>query len=166
MPMTGLDEMARRIGKRIKNKFLQELLEHGNVTTACAVVGKSRTAMYDVKAADEDFAHAWKLAIDAFVDGVVQDEVLSIAANGYKIRSKKRGVSAKKGSYSERIVTQKRHPLLALRVLERRHPDYMPQSKQIQEGGVTGVLIVPPMIDDPDEFDAAFGIQSSEENTE
>lgn len=52
-----------------KAKFIKKLKStHGNVSRACRAVGISRTAAYDHKKADENFARLWDETIEAVSD--------------------------------------------------------------------------------------------------
>lgn len=75
--------MANRT-KRTPEKraaFLEALGKTASVTRACKVVRLGRTAIYDWRNADEDFAKAWDTAVERGTDAL-EDEAVRRAHEG------------------------------------------------------------------------------------
>lgn len=62
-------------------EFLDELAKGVSVAGAASAIGLSRTAMYQRRAADEDFATAWDEAVEAGTD-ILEDEARRRAVDG------------------------------------------------------------------------------------
>ena len=70
-----------KLTKEIRERFLQALANTGNVTTAVAVAGTSRTRVYELRKADPAFASAWEEAEESAVDRL-EDEARRRAVDG------------------------------------------------------------------------------------
>jgi len=68
---------------RAKEAFLSEIVEHGNVSRACARLGLNRSTVYAWRE-DPEFASAWTVAFELRRDAM-RDEVVekALAATGY-----------------------------------------------------------------------------------
>ena len=57
-----------KLTKSAKADFLRELSQTCNVTLACRAIGVSRTAVYELKEKDEEFAVEWESAVEEAID--------------------------------------------------------------------------------------------------
>ena len=145
-----------RIGKRLKEQFLRQLEETGNVTATAKSIGISVSGAYALRQRDEQFAQDWQDAERAFLEGV-KDQVYEWSTKGWmEIKEKRIG-----NSVASREITRKLSPQLALRVLERRHPDFRPTG-ELDVNMPQGVLIIPAPMNDVDEWERAFGGRGSD----
>lgn len=62
-----------RLTPKKRAKFLQCLIDTGNVSRAAASIGISRTRMYELKKEDEAFAQAWDEAVDIGIDHLEEE---------------------------------------------------------------------------------------------
>lgn len=148
----------RRIGKRARAQFLADFAENGNVGDAAEAAGHNRSSFYRLRDSDPEFMEEWQLAEQMFL-GDLEGQVYGWAMNGY-MKAKEKTVLNKNGKVlgRERTAERVRDPRLAVRVLERRKPEWKPRQEiDPGEGAKTGVLIVPGIISSEDAFDAAFG---------
>lgn len=125
---------ARKLGKRLRVKFCAHISEHGSVTEAALLIGRSRQDLYKLRREDAIFAAEWDAARDAYLYGTIEDTVIDAAVNGYTVGEEKRDA---KGEVLHKKLIKKRDVRLAMRILERRHPDYRP-TQRIEETGRDG----------------------------
>lgn len=64
--------MNRRISirKEARERFLEELTRHGNVSRAAEAIGRSRWTLYRYRADHPDFAELWDQANEQFIDAL------------------------------------------------------------------------------------------------
>lgn len=140
-----------RVPKRVKRAFIAQLEETGNVTQTCKALGVAVSTMYHLRKKDDEFAEDWADAERAFLEGV-KDQVYDWATKGWmEVKEKRVG-----NSVAHREIVRKLSPQLAMRVLERRHPDFRPHG-EMELNVPQGVLIVPRPINDIDEWERMFG---------
>jgi len=132
-----------------EQEFLDKLAELPHVTRAANVGGRARELFYRRRKQDKEFAAAWDLAIDIGLGGL-QDKVVDWALNGYTVVERTMKGSTEVGRRERQVID----PALALRILERRHPDWKPK-QEVTAKGPTGVLIVPGRMDVED-WEARF----------
>lgn len=156
--------MAKRISKREQRRFLEMVSDDGNVSKAAEALGRSRGSYYDLAARDSEFAKALKGARDLALNGL-DDAVMTWARDGYFIQTQE-SKRNKDGELAVVATKQERRidPRLALRVLERRHPDYKPKA-DLDVGGKAGVLIVPGIVTSEADFDEQFGGDGSDDSS-
>lgn len=82
-PRMGKGSMSARATRTPKKReaFLRALATTANVLRSCKAARVSRTAIYDWRAADEDFAKAWDTALDLGSDAL-EDEAVRRATEG------------------------------------------------------------------------------------
>lgn len=149
--------MGKRVTKRQQRQFLELVAEDGNVTAAAEALGRNRATFYTIAERDEEFAKALKAARQDAIYGL-EDRVLDWARNGFTIASQESVVDekGKKVGRTKQKAEKRFDPRLALRVLERRHPDYKPKS-DVDVSAKSGVLIVPGIMASEEDFDEKFG---------
>ena len=145
--------MARgvRVPKRTLRRFLEGLADTGNVTATCKELGVSVATLYGIRQRDETFAEQWEEAERVYLEGL-KDQVYEWASKGWVEGQEKRVGN----QVVERTVKRRVDPKLALRVLERRHPDFRPAS-DLEVNVPQGVLVVPGMMEDEGEWERLFG---------
>ena len=68
---------------RAKEDFLNEIVEHGNVSQACARLGLNRSTVYSWRE-DPEFNRAWNVAFELRRDAIREDIVeKALATTGY-----------------------------------------------------------------------------------
>lgn len=66
--------MGKALTKQQKSDFIKKLrLTGGNVSKACGAIKISRSAAYEHKKSDSDFAELWEEAINAGVDDLIEE---------------------------------------------------------------------------------------------
>ncbi len=118
--------------------FLSALAQHGNASRAASDAGRARQSFYAIRASDHEFSQRWDAAEIEYLD-TLKEHCQAVAVDGYEIVTE---FYDSEGELTARRVEKRRDPKLALRILERRHPDYLPKS-QTQVEGRSGVLVVP-----------------------
>ena len=146
--------MAKRISKRDKTRFLEHFAETGNAKEAAELIGRSRGHLYAVRDKDPEFGAAWDNAEFLYLEGL-QDTVYDWAENGFTIATQEQKAD---GTVVKRRIERRYDMRLAVRVLERRHPNWKP-SQTVDVDAKRGVLVVPGIIEDPDEFDRTFSTE-------
>lgn len=84
MPKKAASSRTARTPKKEawKDRFIARLTESPNVTAACAAAGIGRTAAYEHREKDAEFAQRWEEAIEAAVDvleDVARERALTIS---------------------------------------------------------------------------------------
>lgn len=86
LPTHNVDRLARAMTrKRVAGKyrlFLEALSRSPNISAACRAAGLSRTALYERKAADPEFARQWDEIEQASIDAL-ETEAWRRSAAGY-----------------------------------------------------------------------------------
>jgi hypothetical protein len=150
--------VSRKIAKRKRQKFLELLLENGcNVTAAAETIGVHRSSLYTIRDQDPDFAVAWQQAELLYLEGL-QETVFDWAENGYTVSSQEMVVDAQgqQVGRTKRKIEKRYDMRLAVRVLERRHPNWKP-SGEVAVTTPTGVLIVPGISESVEAWEKEFG---------
>lgn len=149
--------MGRRIAKRDRKKFLQTLGETGSVVEAAEAGKHDRTSWYALRQREPDFAEEWDAARHLYLDDV-ESQVLDWAMNGYTVASTETIVDEQGNQVGrqKRKIERRYDARLALRILERRHPDYKPGS-DVSVTTPTGVLVVPGVSESEEDWEAEFG---------
>jgi hypothetical protein len=70
------------VGNRDRERFLGELRREWTVTGVARRAGHDRSKFYELLRSDEEFAEAWKQAVEAGID-VIEDEVTRYATEGW-----------------------------------------------------------------------------------
>lgn len=149
--------MARRINKSTKVAFLNYLAGSGNVVEAAQHIGRDRGHLYEIRDRDPEFARLWDASRAMYLDEI-EGQVLNWAMNGFTIASSETLVdeSGKQVGMTKRKLEKRYDARLALRILERRHPDYKPGA-DITVSTPTGVLIVPGISESVQAWEDEFG---------
>lgn len=149
--------MARRISKRDKRKFLDALAATGSVVEAADAVERPRGQFYVHREEDPDFAQAWDAARREYLDEV-EGQVIDWAMNGYTVASTETVVDAQgqQIGHTKRKIERRYDARLAMRILERRHPDYKPGT-DVSVSTPTGVLVVPGTSASEEDWEKTFG---------
>ncbi len=144
----------RKVSQKDRKTFLALVAEDGNVTGAAEAVDRHRDTFYGIAETDVDFGKAFAFARMSNIHRL-EENVLDWARNGFEITSIETYISAKGVAGRSKTKTEiKIDPKLALRILERRHPDYKPTS-EISVDTPTGVLIMPAPLT-LEQWEAAF----------
>ncbi len=118
-------------GAQQRAKFLQALRMVGHVGKAAEEAGPHPSTFYKLREKDPEFRREWAAAIDTFYRGPMESHVIDLAFNGYvEVTSKRQVLPNGQMVEVERKVVNRKFPTLALRLLERRHPDYMPKEER------------------------------------
>lgn len=153
--------MASRINKRDRALFLAELVEHGNTSKAAAVVGRSRSAIAELVKRDEAFAEEVHAAKALYLDALA-DNITTMTAEGVvtMIEERKKTGRGKDAKFEPVKQTVMRRPDVrgAIRILERRHPDFQPTSS-VRFSGQSGVLVVPARVASMEELEKLYGTE-------
>jgi hypothetical protein len=88
----------RRIGARKQKKFLERIRDGETVTDAAKAAGINRQYLYELRDADHDFRQQWARADRMYLDALADELVTMTRAD--------------------------KSPMMMLRILERRHPDW------------------------------------------
>lgn len=148
--------MANSLAKRERKRFLEEMVEHGNMKKACAAIERGRTTVYNAMQNDEEFGAAVKLARQHYLDDCA-DTATDLALNGFVIVSE---IRDKKGAIRQRQIIKRPDLRTLVRILERRHPDFKPeQSINLKAGGVLFVPVAPDTMED---FEKQYATGSGE----
>jgi hypothetical protein len=155
--------VARRINKKTKVEFLTVLAQTGNVVEAARVIGRDRGHLYEIRDRDPEFARAWDASRTMYLDEI-EGQVLDWAINGYNVASTETVVDAQGNQVGmqKRKIERRYDARLALRVLERRHPDYKP-GQDVAISTPTGVLIVPGISESEEAWEEEFGAGSTDD---
>jgi len=152
--------MASRINKKTKASFLKVLAATGNVVKAAEHIGRDRPHLYEIRDRDPELARAWQACRDMYLDDI-EGQTLNWAMNGFTISSQEEIVDeeGKRIGPLKRKIEKRYDVRLAMRILERRHPDYKPGS-DISVTTPGGVLIVPGVSESEEAWEAEFGEDS------
>src|SRR5215469_7080298 len=80
-PAGALPMRRLKLTKETQRRFLESLAETGNVSTATAAAGTSRTRVYELRKTDPKFAAAWQDAEEIAGDRL-RDEAIRRALEG------------------------------------------------------------------------------------
>ena len=122
---------ARKLTATLKEHFCSVLEATGQVTKAAQACGASRDAFYKCRQKDADFRADWDNAREMFIRGPLEDHVLNIAFNGYEEVKIKHEIVDGVEYAIEKTTLNRNFPQLAMRILERRHPDFMPREERV-----------------------------------
>ena len=155
--------MARRLNKKTKVEFLAKLAETGNVVEAAEHIGRDRGHLYEIKDRDPEFARAWDASRAMYLDEI-EGKVIDWAVNGYTIASTESLVDEQGNQIGKqkRKIERRYDARLALRILERRHPDYRP-GQDVVVSTPTGVLIVPGVSESEEAWEKEFGASRADD---
>ncbi len=118
--------------KLAKASFLKALANLGHVGKAADAAGMDRDTFYKWRQNDPAFASAWEVAREQFIRGDFEAHVIDLAFNGYvEVKTKRERDASGQWVEVERTMVNKKFPTLAMRILERRHPDYMPREERV-----------------------------------
>jgi hypothetical protein len=106
------------ITRRQRERFLEELRRGSTITGAAAAAGKSRRAFRHLVDGDEDFAEAYRLALEEGVDAI-EDELRAAATEGWEETEETLDGD---GNVMRRTTRQRRDPRLLARIREWRRP--------------------------------------------
>ena len=136
--------MANRITKRERAAIVDAVSQTGNIAKACETLGRNRQHVYEIMGRDEGFAEQIRNARSMYLD-YVADTATNLAIEGViTMQETQKKTAGKDGAYEakERVITKRPDLRGAIRILERRHPDFKP-GVSIDFRGQTGVLVVP-----------------------
>jgi hypothetical protein len=121
VPAVGSGRRRGAITRKHRAIFLERLAAGFSVAAAAAPTGRNRQRYYELRAADPEFAEAWKHAWEAGQDAI-EDELLRAATEGWEeVDEVYEG-----DSLVRRIVRRRKSPALLAKLERKRQPETAP----------------------------------------
>lgn len=118
----GRRREARAITRKHRALFLDRLAAGFSVAAAAAPTGRARQRFYEERAADAEFAEAWRHAWEAGQDAI-EDELLRAATEGWEEVTEEFDGD---GQLKRRVVAQRKNPALLAKLERKRQPETAP----------------------------------------